>query len=197
MKKVLSLLVAFVVVQTQCWALSGGPVYSGDTAAVSGTYAGVMTPTVGVNTLGIFVIGVPKEGLASGAFAMFTEGKAFYGSILGLIDPDKLTMNALANAQQSRTSTIVLPDGSLRVILTPQSSASGALKAKLQPSKQGSSGQSGYRLKGSGVLSTEDLVTGLATPDIVVSIDGFQQSANVSGTVNVDALTGTQSTSAN
>ena len=118
MKKVLSLLVAFVFLQVQSWALSGGPVFAGTTAAVKGTYAGSMVSGLGGNSLGIFAIGVPSEGLASGAFAMFNSGGAFYGSIVGVIDPDKLTLNALAQAQENEIVTDLF-NGTLEIITIP------------------------------------------------------------------------------
>lgn len=113
MKHVLSILLAFVFIQTQCWALSGGPRYGGNAAAVAGTYAGVFTglsgtaqlldPTtnqlvdpIGSNALGIFVIGVGQVDVASGTLGLFFEGTFFQGGILGIADPNKQTLNAVA-----------------------------------------------------------------------------------------------------
>jgi len=199
MKKVLSLLVAFVFLQVQTWALSGGPVYAGTTAAVKGTYAGSMIPDVGTNSLGIFAIGVPSEGLASGAFAMFVSGGAFYGSIVGVIDPDKLTLNALAQAQEN-TEITDLFNGTLEIITIPVAIASGSIFAKLTQTNQNafasSGGTGGYRLTGSGALQTFNFPAAGGSPvpgvAITVTVDGFQQSTTVSGTININTLTGTQ-----
>jgi hypothetical protein len=196
MKKVLSLLVAFVFMQTQTWALSGGPQYPGNTAAVKGTYAGVMIPALAGNSLGLFVIGVPQEGLASGAFAMFNNGNAFYGSIVGIIDPEKLTLNALANAQQNQTR-ILNNNGTISTLSIPVALAAGSVTAKLKPTVAIGNNQ-GFRLTGTGLLTTFAIPAGGGTPVqsgvIVVSVDGFQQSQNVTGTVDISALTGNQAT---
>ena len=114
MKKVLSLLVSFVFLQTQTWALSGGPVYGGGQLGISviGTYAGVFVPeTVNrifsnpdvtppslasdANTLGLFVLGVPSEGVATGNYLFFQDGEAFFGTLTGLVDPASGELRAL------------------------------------------------------------------------------------------------------
>src|SRR5687768_1508213 len=74
MQRVLSLLLAFTFLQTQSWALSGGPNYGGAGQSIIGTYAGVLLPdleaaalTGGLvqldqNALGLFAIGIPSSG---------------------------------------------------------------------------------------------------------------------------------------
>ncbi|MEP6667675.1 MAG: hypothetical protein ABJF10_00895 [Chthoniobacter sp.] len=198
MKKVLSLLVAFVFLQVQSWALSGGPVYAGTTAAVKGTYAGSLVPAIAGNSLGIFSIGVPSTGLASGVFAMFISGGAFYGSIVGIIDPDKLTLNALAQAQENAVRTL-FANGQLQILTIPVALASGSIQAKLIPTKQQFASQSGggYRLTGSGELQTSSFPAGGGAPvpgvTVAITVDGFQQSTTVDSTINLSTLTGTQS----
>ena len=200
MKKVLSLLVAFVFLQVQSWALSGGPVYGGSTAAVKGTYAGSMVPGLGGNSLGIFALGVPSTGLASGVFAMFVSGGAFYGSIIGVIDPDKLTLNALAQAQQNQTITDFF-NGQLEIITIPVALASGVIFATLSPPDTGSFGSAsstgGFRLLGTGQLQTSNFPPNGGAPvpaaSIDVVVDGFQQSTTVDSTININTLTGTSS----
>jgi len=201
MKKVLSLLVAFVFLQVQSWALSGGPVFGGSSAAVQGTYAGSMLPDVGGNSLGIFAIGVPATGLASGIFAMFVDGGAFYGSIVGVIDPDLMTLNALAQAQQNEVETFINAAGQQVQIVIPVALASGAIFATLSaPSKNGFSGNgntSGLRVDGSGHLQTFDFTGPNGTPAangvLDVTVVGFQQSTTTDGQINLNSLTGTQS----
>jgi hypothetical protein len=199
MKKVLSLLVGFVFLQAQSWALSGGPVFPGSPASVKGTYAGSMIPSSGANGLGIFALGVPPTGLASGIFAMFVSGGAFYGSMIGIIDPDKLTLNALAQAQQNETRTTV-NNGKVQITTVPVALASGVIKSKLKPSNSGAfsfNGRTGsYRITGSGRLQTSSFPIGGGAPvpgiSIKVTVLGFQQSTTVDSTININALTGTQ-----
>ena len=45
MKKVLSLLLIFVFLQVEAWALSGGPVFGGGQTNFVGTYSGVLVPS--------------------------------------------------------------------------------------------------------------------------------------------------------
>lgn len=202
MKKVLSLLVAFVFLQVQSWALSGGPVFGGNSAAVKGTYAGSMVPGVAGNSVGIFALGVPSTGLASGVFAMYIAGGAFYGSIIGVIDPDKLTLNALAQAQQNSTRTL-LSGGQLQILTIPVALASGALFATLVPPDHGAFGSTsssgGYRLTGTGQLQTSSFPAGGGAPvpgtTVDVTVDGFQQATTVDSQININTLTGTQSNS--
>lgn len=209
MKKVLSLLVAFVFLQVQSWALSGGPVFAGSTAAVKGTYAGSLIPsTAASNSLGIFALGVPTTGLASGIFALFVSGGAYYGSMVGVIDPDKLTLNALAQASQSETAVQTNANGTTTIVTIPVGLASGLIRATLkQQTSNGfssSGGTGAYRLTGSGSLQTFTLPTGSVfvgggapVPGAVINltVDGFQQSTTVDSTINLNTLTGTQSSS--
>ena len=116
MKQVLSLLVAFVFMQVQTWALSGGPVYPGNATSLSGTYAGTITGevffdavggvipttpnTVSANGSGVFVIGQPASGLGSGVFAiLFLSGTTYTGSVIAVADPGLLTMNGVMEGQ--------------------------------------------------------------------------------------------------
>jgi hypothetical protein len=198
MKKVLSLLVAFVFLQVQSWALSGGPVFAGSQASVKGTYAGSMVTSLGGNSLGIFAMGVPATGLASGIFAMFVNGGGFYGSIVGIIDPDKLTLNALAQAQENE-QIINTVNGQVQIITIPVAIAAGVIKCVLKgDANSGTNGSGGFRLIGTGTLQTsvfDNLGNPVPGAPIDVTVDGFQQSTTVDQTINLNLLTGTQGTS--
>ncbi|MDQ3622012.1 MAG: hypothetical protein M3463_05925 [Verrucomicrobiota bacterium] len=103
MKKVLSLLVAFVFLQTQSWAISGGPFSGGNTTVSTiGTYSGVLAGPL--NALGIFTIGVPSVGVATGDFVMFANGSYYTGTITGIADPAKAALQAVVNGQRLNTS---------------------------------------------------------------------------------------------
>ncbi|HEX8309698.1 MAG TPA: hypothetical protein VF614_00175 [Chthoniobacteraceae bacterium] len=120
MKPVLSLLVAYSLLQSQSWALSGGPVYAGSQQSLVGTYAGALLPSDGgedegetatpgeegaavdettVNGLGLFTLSVPSSGLGTGTFVYFSEGRTFTGTITGLADPDKGELIGLLKGQ--------------------------------------------------------------------------------------------------
>jgi len=155
MKNVLSLLVAFVFVQTQCWALSGGPVYSGNQAAVTGIYAGVLTgvtttgdilgagtttTSVGTNSIGLFLITVPQTGFATGTTALFFEGTSFTSTLTGIADPNKKTLVAIADGTVSTTTTTVGGIFDPTITVTSggdrQPEANGSIKAKLNSGRQ-------------------------------------------------------------
>ena len=209
MKKVLSLLVAFVFMQVQTWALSGGPQYGGSQAAVSGTYAGVFTgiggtavaqggaalvDPIGTNALGLFIIGVPKTDLATGSFALFFEGIFFQGGILAIADPNKSTLNGVAQA----VHIIQLSSGGVggnSLSVNFDATADGTIKTKI-----GNRGIGGISLEGKGLFTVSQIVTSLqiipdpnnpgkfltftvqtSVPSGTLSfmVDGFKQSATV------------------
>src|SRR5687768_12831352 len=108
MNKVLSLLLAFVFLQTQSWALSGGPVFTSGAAgqiSLIGVYAGALLPSGnesednGTNGLGLFALSVPETGLGTGDFVYFSEGRTFTGTITGVADPDEGTLVGLLKGQ--------------------------------------------------------------------------------------------------
>ncbi len=120
MKKVLSLLVAFVFLQTQTWALSGGPFQTQTGASTIGTYAGVMIPNAIVaagvpgvvprsSSIGLFSFAQPQVGLATGAVLIFINGTGFTGTITGLIDPEDGTLTAIIDSASVYTIPIIVP----------------------------------------------------------------------------------------
>ncbi len=160
-----------------------------------------MLPGTGGNSLGIFALGVPSTGLASGIFAMFVDGGAFYGSIVGVIDPDLLTLNALAQAQQNEVETFINSVGQQVQDVIPVALASGAIFATLTtPSSNGFSNNgsaSGLRVDGEGHLQTFTLPSGpfgggpVPNGVLDVTVVGFQQSTTVDSQINLNSLTGT------
>jgi hypothetical protein len=179
MKKILSLLLTFVFLQVQTFALSGGPQYGGNQAAVAGTYAGVFTGLsgtaialgdgtvlvdgVGSNALGMFVIGVPQTDVAQGTLALFFEGAFFQGGIIGIADPNKQTLSGVCQAihitELSTFSSIFFGE-SFRSV-TYDSRADGTIKAKIE-----GGGLQGTVLKGTGVFTVTIIVdTPVTIPD--------------------------------
>lgn len=113
MKKVLSLLMAFVFVQVQTWAASGGPFSNPQTAKnFSGSYAGVLIPQTQVGavagapavdpnraaSIGLFTLAQPDVGPATGALVAFVNGAAFNGTITGIIDPNDNSFSGIVDA---------------------------------------------------------------------------------------------------
>ena len=192
MKQILSLLVAFVFVQTQCWALSGGPNYAGDSNDATGEFAGVLVPTgLGTNALGLFSLTSPVKGLATGTFVVFASGSTFNGTIKGLIDPDKLTLQAIAEGKETATFVTVDPDtGAVTTEERTVALAAGQITALLSKTVDRNgriSATSGTRLTGTGSLATSDLNFGrqavnaaggsrtTPTGTLTFTVDGFKQ----------------------
>ncbi len=193
MKQILSLLLAFVFVQTQCWALSGGPVYPGNSASVSGTYAGVLLPSgLGANALGLFVIESPDSGLATGDFVFFASGSTFRGTILGIIDPDSRKLSAVTEGEQTVRVQVINPTtGEVTTLLRTIGLASGQITAVLDEvvSGNGQGNGTGTRLNGTGFLSTSDVdrtgiggggtgTEAVVTGTVDFTVDGFKQADN-------------------
>jgi len=172
MKKVLSLLLVFVFLQVQTFALSGGPQYGGNQAAVAGTYAGVFTGLsgtataistgtvlvdgVGSNALGLFVIGVPQTDIAQGTVALFFEGTFYQGGILGIADPNDQTFSGVCQAIriiELTTSTSLLFGDSSKTV-SYDSRADGTIKADI-----GGGGLQGTTLEGEGLFTVTIIVS--------------------------------------
>jgi len=124
MKILLGALMCFVFTITQAFAISGGPPYPGSTNIV-GVYAGVMkrpvgtldlsgcstsTPDCAANSLGVFSVGVPTSGTATGTFVMFSQGRVFNGTIQGTADPGKDPNSARINAVLSASFNFTLTE---------------------------------------------------------------------------------------
>ena len=204
-KKVLSLLLSFVFLQTQTWAIGGGPQGTGGAAALVGTYAGVLIPTtqtkpvvVGVQSsasIGLFVLAVPATGVAKGAAVAFVDGIAFTGDMTGIADPKKQTVVAIVEGVSNNDVITLVPvvdpvTGAVtfQTIIT-KIFAQGSLSAKFESSGGGvdpTSGTAGGSSRLSGKASLDlfaDLNTN-GTPNILNTVsfrvDGFKQSATAS-----------------
>ena len=89
MKKILSLLLAWVFLQTQCWALSGGPIYPGANVPNSDEtviYGGTMISRSGSNSMGVFFVSAPVGEIGTGQFSFFIEGELVTGAMTGTAD---------------------------------------------------------------------------------------------------------------
>jgi hypothetical protein len=127
MKAWLSCFLCSIFLVAETFAISGGPQYPGSTNIV-GVYAGVMRPAqvpvtcatdpstcpdsppgCSANSLGVFSVGVPSSGLATGTFVMFSQGRVFNGTIQGTADPGKdagkATLDAVLSASFNFTVT--------------------------------------------------------------------------------------------
>ena len=194
-------------------AISGGPQYPGGTNVV-GTYGGVLTPTASpcpsatavptpecsptiaacsANSIGVFSVSVPQNGLATGTFVMFAQGRVFTGSIQGAADPGKATLKGVLSARYDFTLTSAAtpcPIPTPEPACTPSAftqqitaTASGNLKTRITtPSSSASAGSSGLRLKGTATLDISHglVFSGSLEPvvacEIFMKVTGFKQS---------------------
>jgi hypothetical protein len=115
MKKLLSLLLAFVFLNVQSQAFF--PSYGGLGLNPVGTYGGTLVPSSSTGTssngvssaisIGLFSIGVPQVGLATGTFALFIQGGAYVGDIIGYVDPTTEGFSAILSGKS--TFTVAIP----------------------------------------------------------------------------------------
>lgn len=169
MKAVLALLLSFVFLQTQTFALSGGPNYSGSTGTFAGTYAGTFVPTTGSNALGIFVLGVPTKDTAQGVTYAFAQGSFYQGGMIAIIDPDDASLSGLLK--------LVRLSSASATSFTFDATADGFIKADID------TGTFADRL--SGIAHTEvkefDPITLTFVPagTLDFAVDGFRQTIEV------------------
>jgi hypothetical protein len=120
MKKILSLLLCYVFLQAETFALRGGPGGAGS-KRLTGSYSGVLTQ-VGGSGLGLFLLDANNQGASNGQIVFFaqvvasqgpggfgasaTGGHYFSGSITGLTDPTTGQFSGLFNALTTVTSVV-------------------------------------------------------------------------------------------
>ena len=208
MKQVFSLLLAFVFLQAETWAIGGGPQSGGGGAALTGTYAGVLIPVsqtvppVGTQTnaaaIGLFTVGVPATGVATGSALAFVNGIAFVGDMVGIADPKKQSLQAVVSATSTVDAMTRVPVIDANGLVTYQTITSkifaqGSVKARFENSGGNVDPTSGTiggnsRISGNSTLDLFVTVNTDGTPAIFNSVkfrvDGFKQSAT-SSTVTI------------
>jgi hypothetical protein len=195
MKILLASLMCLVLGASECFAISGGPVFDSGVNVV-GTYAGVIKarranappsdkfqdfpPGCSLNSVGVFSIGLPTGGIGNGDFVMFSQGQVFTGTIRGTADPNTGKLTGVLNATFDFTVTI--PGGDT---IDVTAEANGHLKTIISNvSLQGVT--TGIRLAGTARLNinlgTVDLGTLQPIPncEMTLRVKGFKQSTTVS-----------------
>lgn len=201
MKAILASLLCFVLCASECFAIKGGPPYPGGTISVTGTYAGVLEPQFdptdpfSTNSLGIFSLGVPSTGLASGAFIMFTRGTTFSGTIqaVGLVTSGQIrgVLSATFTPTSSQAvftdpfgNTIIVSSGDITA------RADGSLNARV-------SGASGSSLVGSAALLDGTATVFVTESATVTNPDGTTQDmSTITASLSLDVIGFKQSNTA-
>jgi hypothetical protein len=210
MQKVLSLLLAYVFLQVQSFALSGGPDY-GTSAGLNviGTYAGVLIPddaaaalpngvpvdiTPSAASIGLFSLGVNETGPAVGTAIVFVRGTSFTGNIIGVVDPGDGSVSAIVDAVstyqiQTQVQTGVDDNGNpIFDIVSSNLFAQGSLDAEIETTTVSSSPfttvPGATRVNGTALLDLFGEINADGTPNITqtvsYTVDGFKQSDTVS-----------------
>lgn len=220
LKKVFPLLLSYVFVTTQCWAISGGPDYGRGSVSTIGTYSGVIAgltesdiSTTGPNipgdplpppsstsnitssnALGLFDLGVPQIGTATGAFLVFADGNVFGGTIDASVDPDTAGLRGIVQAAYNFNLTTFNATGdAVTTAVTAQ--AIGRITAKISATR--SSSNVAARIIGTANLDINFGQVDSATlapvisRTIELSVDGFKQSNTVTATATVGTGTTT------
>ena len=198
MKALFASLLCLVLAVSQSFAIKGGPPYPASTNIV-GSYAGVLqgvfdpTTPSSSNSIGVFSIGVPKTGNASGPFVMFSRGRVFSGTIRGTADPTKASVKGVLEASYNYnllvpvTDTVTDATGKTTFIThietVPVSAhANGPLDATVGTTKAARTvSASSTILQGSATLNiSEGQVAANGDPIIVsvlsLSVSGYKQS---------------------
>lgn len=185
MKALLGSLLCLVLFASECFAIKGGPVYPTGSIVTTGNYAGVLYPSNGDNSLGIFTTTVPTTGLASGSVAFFRNGNYYPGSIQGLADPDSAQFIGVADAtfNISFAQVTTTTSGSTTTTFVVTFNANGQIVADIVADTNSFSTVSA-RLSGNAAITYN--VVGAIEPDQIASgdsngpinyiVDGFKQS---------------------
>lgn len=188
MKQVLSLLLAFVFLQTQTWALSGGPFGTeGSGGSLNGTYAGVLIPEIAVvgssASIGLFTLTQPASGFTTGTVSVFVNGAAFNGTITGALDPSTGAFNGVIDAQSSFQVAVLVPTTPPTVQafdVFAQGTMEAEVSADTEPSRFARGTASPARIEGTASLDVFFQINADGTPNItetaVYEVDGFKQS---------------------
>jgi hypothetical protein len=137
------------------------------------------------NSIGVFSVGVPSAGNASGPFVMFSRGRVFSGTIKGTADPTRASiqgvMDATYNFNLSRTVTS--PTGATTVVTVPvTATANGPLVAAVGSFKSARTlSTSTTIIQGTATLNIAEGLVNASNDPVIVSIlsltvSGFKQS---------------------
>ena len=190
MKALFAALLCFVFTTSQTFAIKGGPEYPAGTNLV-GTFAGVMqgvfdpTNPSSSNSIGVFSIGVPRTGNATGPFVMFSRGRVFTGTTHATADPTKSSikgvLDATYNFTLSRSVTDILGIAHVETT-TVTATANGPLDATVSSTKTKNLGTASTILKGSAVINIShgEVSANTLAPIIVdihsLTVSGYKQS---------------------
>ncbi len=220
MKKLLPILLCYVLMTSQVFAISGGPVFGTGTINPVGTYSGVVQgvsqginstitttftgnlatdggPTVSPAALGLFSLSVPSTDVATGAFILFSNGSTFTGTIEASIDIDSNQLSGIVSgAQYEQVFTSTSSTGTTTVSTEETAYASGQILGRVNGS--GGRAVSSARIAGTAYLNvtflaaTPNAITGQRpSTQLICTVSGFRQSTTASAVSSLSTTTST------
>lgn len=178
MKALFASLVCFVLTAVQGFAIGGGPDYGGGGITTTGIYAGVLMPgylSPGQNSIGLYSISIPRQGLGAGNVVIFGEGLTYTGTFTGVADPDSAKL--VGEIDASFTPISVSDSTNVIVISFKTATASGRLNAQLT-SNSNQFSTAAVRMSGQADIAfavTNDGVNFSVRNEIVYDVIGFKQ----------------------
>ncbi len=221
MKKLLPLLICYVLTQGQCYAISGGPDYGGGSnVSTVGSYSGIIQgatetdgsstgapaipgdtvpggagTTTSSNALGLFDLVVPGTTTATGGFLLFADGTVFGGTISASVDPDNAKLSGILQGRYDFNETVFTTTGTTTVAIT--ANALGMINAKIGAS--GSHAVSAARLSGTAFLDVsfgnlDNNNEPIVARVITFTVSGFQTTTATTTASTIGTAAGSTST---
>ena len=184
MKKLLSLLMCYVFLQAETFALRGGPNQVGG-QKVLGAYSGVMVETSGGTDMGLFLLNAVGSGASNGQVLIFSAN-SYTGNIFQFDSDTYLgTISGLSDTSRGGSGKFVgIFNGSASTGNATARSVSGQMS--VTAIKSGSS--STQRLTGTASSRTVSVSTGAGNfatnvgSLVIYSVDGWLTSSSAVGT---------------
>lgn len=176
-----------VLTMSESFALKGGPPYPGGGTNIIGRYAGVLRPPfcpladpaqcpTGFNSLGLFTLSIPQDGVGTGTAFLFTNGRAFTGTITGIGNPNTAALSGVVDTQYQ--VTVLGSNGTPRTCAT----AGGQINGKIAARSAAITSISSILIKGTAAMTVSCIPVSFGCPadctsgTTVYQIDGFKQS---------------------
>lgn len=193
MKALLSSLLCFVLLESQVFAIHGGPAASAGAAGVAGTYAGLLIPrddsSTGANSLGLFTFNIGTTGLGTGTSVVFSGGRVFTGTVTAFGDSGNARIQGLIETSFNYTLHVPVttvtgnPPVSTTTIsdISVTANATGTFDSFVEPATDIISGTT-FRIAGTAKLNIDqgqvnDDGSPVITDTVEFTVDGVQQSA--------------------
>ena len=176
MKSLLSLLMCFVLLQAETFALRGGPSGRNGVEKVEGAYSGTFVDVSGLGTsTGLFLLTAIQNGASSGQVVFFASSSVdvntYAGTITGLGDPNSGTFTAVFGASNA-TSLAGTDTVSGQMIVTAKKAISNSATQTISGS--GTSRNTSVVIAGSSILKTIGALT-------TYKVSGWRTSISTSG----------------